>query len=104
MAREILEDCLTRFPNQFELVLIAVKRARQLARGSEAHLPWGNHKSTVLSLQEIAGRHVSREVMAEPDPPAMTQPGIRTELLPGLDDMSNDAGAPAYSKSAWRRP
>lgn len=104
MARETLEACLSRFPNQFELVLVAAKRARQLARGSEAHLPWGDHKSTVLSLQEIAAQHVSREVMAEPDPPAVTPPGIRVELLPGLDDMSNDAGPSAYSKPAWRRP
>jgi len=34
--------------------MVAAKRARQLARGAEAKLPWANHKSTVLSLQEIA--------------------------------------------------
>ena len=54
MARVTVEDCLARIPNQFELTLVAAKRARQLARGAEARQPWGSHKSTVLSLTEIA--------------------------------------------------
>jgi DNA-directed RNA polymerase subunit omega len=85
MARVTVEDCLARLPNQFELTLVAAKRARQLARGAEAHLPWANHKSTVLSLQEIAAGHVTRTVLAEPDLPAMQQAGIKLDLVPGLD-------------------
>ena len=56
MARVTVEDCLAQIPNQFDLTLVAAKRARQLARGAEARLPWGNHKSTVLSLREIESR------------------------------------------------
>ena len=57
-----VEDCLDRIPNQFELTLVAAKRARQLARGAEAKLPWGNHKSTVLSLKEIAHGYIDTGV------------------------------------------
>jgi len=58
MARVTVKVCLDRIPNQFELTLIAAKRSYQLARGAEAHMPWGNHKSTVLSLREVAEGHV----------------------------------------------
>ena len=34
MARVTVEDCLGAVDNRFELVLVAAKRARQLARGT----------------------------------------------------------------------
>ncbi len=86
MARITVEDCLDKIPNQFDLTLVAAKRARQLARGAEAHLPWGNHKSTVLSLREIAEGHVSRKVLEEIDLPAIQQPKMELEALdPSFD-------------------
>lgn len=86
MARVTVEDCLQRIPNQFELTLVAAKRARQLARGAEAKLPWGNHKSTVLSLREIAEGLTDRSVLDEPDLPAVQQPKIELEALdPSFD-------------------
>ncbi|TJY58944.1 DNA-directed RNA polymerase subunit omega [Sinimarinibacterium sp. CAU 1509] len=86
MARITVEDCLDKIPNQFDLTLVAAKRARQLARGAEAHLPWGNHKSTVLSLREIAEGHVSRTVLEEIDLPAIQQPKMELEALdPSFD-------------------
>ncbi|MDD3764161.1 MAG: DNA-directed RNA polymerase subunit omega [Nevskiales bacterium] len=86
MARVTVEDCLVLIPNQFDLTLVAAKRARQLARGAEAHLPWGNHKSTVLSLREIAEGHVGRGVLDEVDLPAVSQPKMELEALdPSFD-------------------
>lgn len=86
MARVTVEDCLVRIPNQFDLTLVAAKRARQLARGADAHLPWGNHKSTVLSLREIAEGHVGRTVLEEVDLPAVQQPKMELEALdPSFD-------------------
>ncbi|QHS10498.1 DNA-directed RNA polymerase subunit omega [Sinimarinibacterium sp. NLF-5-8] len=87
MARVTVEDCLALIPNQFELTLVAAKRARQLARGAEAHLPWGSHKSTVLSLREIAEGRVTRSVLDEVDLPAIGQPKMELEAL----DPSYDA-------------
>lgn len=86
MARVTVEDCLDKIPNQFDLTLVAAKRARQLARGAEARLPWGNHKSTVLSLREIAEGYTDRSVLEEADLPAVQQPKVELEALdPSFD-------------------
>jgi DNA-directed RNA polymerase subunit omega len=77
MARITVEDCLQNVPNLFQLVLVAARRARKLANGSEATLDWENDKPTVLALREIAAGHVGIEILDEPDlPPAPP------ELLP----------------------
>lgn len=86
MARVTVEDCLNRIPNQFELTLVAAKRARQLARGAEPFMPWDNHKSTVLSLREIAEGHIGLSVLDEVDLPALQQPKMELEALdPSFD-------------------
>jgi len=86
MARVTVEDCLNAIPNQFQLTLVAAKRARQLARGAEAHLPWGNHKSTVLALQEIASGKVTESVLDEQELPAVQAPKMELEALdPSFD-------------------
>lgn len=55
MARITIQDCLDKLDNRFKLVLLAAKRARQLALGgAESTLPWENDKSTVVALREIA--------------------------------------------------
>lgn len=71
MARVTVEDCLGAVDNRFELVLVAAKRARQLARGTaESALPWENDKPTVMALREIAAGHVTRDVLKMKDEPA----------------------------------
>ena len=64
MARVTVEDCLENVDNRFELVLVASKRARQLANGGESELEWENDKPTVLALREIAEGLVTPELMA----------------------------------------
>lgn len=73
MARVTVEDCLKNINNQFELTLVSAKRARQLARGADAKVPWGNHKSTVVALREVAEELTGTEVLAENDPPPVPQ-------------------------------
>jgi len=80
MARVTVEDCLARIPNHFDLCLVAAKRARQLARGADAHMPWGTHKSTVLTLKEIAEGFVDTAVLAEADLPAIRVSQVEMEL------------------------
>jgi DNA-directed RNA polymerase subunit omega len=60
MARITVEDCLEVVDNRFELVLMASKRARQLAKGADPAIDNGEHedKPTVLALREIAARKV----------------------------------------------
>ena len=54
MARLTVEDCLENVDNRYDLVLLASKRARQLANGAEALVPENNDKVTVIALREIA--------------------------------------------------
>jgi DNA-directed RNA polymerase subunit omega len=54
MARITVEDCLGCVDNRFELVLIAARRARELALGREPLIPWENDKPTVVALRELA--------------------------------------------------
>ena len=86
MARVTVNDCLTQVPSHFDLTLIAAKRARQLARGAEARLPWGDHKSTVLALREIAAGHVDASVLSEAELPVVRVPSVEFEPLDPVSD------------------
>lgn len=71
MARVTVEDCLGNVENRFELVLLAAKRARQLARTAvEPFVPQGNDKFTVLALREIAAGHTKFEDSKEIEKPS----------------------------------
>ncbi len=65
MARITVEDCADRVPNMFQLVLIAAKRARQLANGAEPMVEWENDKPTVVALREIAEGYIDESIMEE---------------------------------------
>ncbi len=68
MARVTVEDCLEHVDNRFQLVMLATKRARQIAtKGSEPMVPEENDKPTVLALREIAAGLVSRDLLNEVD-------------------------------------
>ncbi len=58
MARITVEDCLARVDNRFELVLIAARRARDLALGQATLLDVKGDKltdkPTVIALRELA--------------------------------------------------
>jgi DNA-directed RNA polymerase subunit omega len=69
MARITVEDCLEKIPNLFQLVLVAAKRARQLANGAHPMVDWENDKPTVVSLREIADGYVTEEILTQRDKP-----------------------------------
>jgi DNA-directed RNA polymerase subunit omega len=70
MARVTVEDCLDNVDNRFQLVLVATKRARQLARGTvEPTLAWENDKVTVMALREIAEGHIDASILDMDDQP-----------------------------------
>jgi len=66
MARITVEDCLEKVPNRFELVLLAVRRAKQLLKGARP-LVEDNNKEVVTALREVAGEKV-RMVYEDPAP------------------------------------
>lgn len=67
MARVTVEDCLPYVDNRFDLVLVASRRARQLASGATSLLEGEDDKPTVLALREIAAGIMSHAVLDEID-------------------------------------
>jgi DNA-directed RNA polymerase subunit omega len=67
MARITVEDCLEHVVNRFELVLVASKRAREIAvQGAQPMVEWENDKPTVVALREIAeGLHRAESLLSK---------------------------------------
>ncbi|OOZ42309.1 DNA-directed RNA polymerase subunit omega [Solemya pervernicosa gill symbiont] len=63
MARVTVEDCLEKVDNQFQLVLVATKRARQISNGADPMLPAENDKPTVIALREIEAGLVDASIL-----------------------------------------
>lgn len=106
MARITVEDCLDNVDNRFQLVLVATKRARQLAHGRHSELEWGNDKPTVLALREIAAGLVGPAILDEVTATEHGAPGgiseaeamAETTLAP--EDTGADEESPAQAPSA----
>ena len=69
MARITVEDCVANIPNKFQLVLVAAKRARQLANGAQPMVEWENDKPTVVALREVAEGYVTESILEEREQP-----------------------------------
>ena len=66
MARVTVEDCLEHVKNRFELVMVASKRARDIAvRGAQPLVEWENDKPTVVALREIAQGLVGSDILVD---------------------------------------
>ena len=69
MARITVEDCLDVVDNRFELVVLASRRARQLAKGADPTIDNSEHedKPTVLALREIAAGQIDEALIERVD-------------------------------------
>ncbi|MCW8831796.1 MAG: DNA-directed RNA polymerase subunit omega [Colwellia sp.] len=68
MARVTVEDAVEKIGNRFDLVLVASRRARQIATGGKDPLvEVENDKPTVLALREIEAGLISTESMDSSD-------------------------------------
>ena len=54
MARVTVEDCVTKIPNRFQLVMMAAQRSRELSVGGELTVDRDDDKNPVVALREIA--------------------------------------------------
>ncbi|EIT68620.1 MULTISPECIES: DNA-directed RNA polymerase subunit omega [Hydrocarboniphaga] len=84
MARVTTEDCQLHISNPFTLTQVAAKRARQLARGATSQLPFEDHKSTVVALQEIARGLVDASILGQADLPLVEAPKLELDSLDNL--------------------
>ena len=68
MARVTVEDAVEKIGNRFDLVLVASRRARQIATGGKEPLvDVENDKPTVLALREIEAGLITNDVMDTSD-------------------------------------
>jgi len=94
MARVTVEDCLENVDNRFELVLVASKRARQVAMGAAPLLEEENDKPTVIALREIAENLVNAEILNEVEPVA-TEEELVEEMSVDDQEIAATTGAAA---------
>lgn len=98
MARVTVEDCVDKIPNQFDLILLAAHRAREITAGSELTVPRNNDKNAVVALREIAEETLtveslfkaaieSHQTQIEVDEPEEDQMAL---LMGGEDDTPED--------------
>ena len=66
MARVTVQDAVEIVGNRFDLIMLATKRARELATGGkDAKVPWDNDKPTVVALREIEKGLISNQILAD---------------------------------------
>ena len=66
MARITVEDALEKIESRYDLIVLAAKRARQLAIGGrKATLDWEDDKPTVMALREIEAGTVTSDNINE---------------------------------------
>ena len=63
MARVTIQDAVEIVGNRFDLIMLATKRARELANGKDPKVEWDNDKPTVVALREIEAGLISQEIM-----------------------------------------
>ena len=65
MARVTVEDCVTKVPNRFDLVLLAGQRAREISAGAPLTIERDRDKNPVVALREIAEETVTADDLRE---------------------------------------
>jgi DNA-directed RNA polymerase subunit omega len=94
MARVTVEDCLDKVDNRFQLVLVATKRARQLANGVQPLVEWENDKPTIVALREIADGLINASILDEPTHQTMEEEAGEEMAMITDDEPVVEAEAP----------
>jgi len=99
MARITVEDCIRHYPNRFEMVLLASRRARQLMRGLPPVIAdEESHKPTVQALREIGDGKITWEDLFD------LEERERERLAALPEDENEDADPISDSNRSSSRP
>jgi DNA-directed RNA polymerase subunit omega len=98
MARVTVEDCLDKVDNRFQLVLVATKRARQLANGVQPLVEWENDKPTIVALREIAEGLIGPSILDEPIHPVFEEEETEEQAEAGAEDKVKAEAAAAAAE------
>jgi DNA-directed RNA polymerase subunit omega len=103
MARVTVEDCLDKVDNRFQLVLVATKRARQLANGVQPLVEWENDKPTIVALREIAEGLIGPSILDEPIHPVFEEEVTEEQADGEAEKLASPAGEiPAAADEAQK--
>ena len=81
MARVTVQDCITKIPNRFDLVIAAAQRSREISNGIPIEVERDNDKNPVVSLREIAEEAVDPETLQERFIRSMQKNIIKEEVI-----------------------
>jgi DNA-directed RNA polymerase subunit omega len=65
VARVTVEDCIRVVPSQYDLVLLASRRAYKIQQGSQPFVERKKHAATTLALIEIAEKAINAEKLED---------------------------------------
>jgi DNA-directed RNA polymerase subunit omega len=85
MARVTVEDCIEVVPNRFDLVLLAARRAREIAAGAHLTVDRNKDRNPVVALREIAELTVSLPNLQESLIKGLQRNPFRSEIDEDLD-------------------
>lgn len=82
MARVTVQDAVEVVGNRFDLIMLAAKRARQIADGThDPKVEWDNDKPTVVALREIEEGLTTAETVAADERAAEQEQETRPVLF-----------------------
>ena len=90
MARVTVQDCITKIPNRFDLVVAAAQRSREISNGIQIEVERNNDKNPVVSLREIAGEAVDPNTLQERFIRSMQKNIIKDEVVPDEETSLED--------------
>lgn len=81
MARVTVQDAVEKVGNRFDLIMLAAKRARQIATGGhDPKVDWDNDKPTVVALREIE-KELTTKATVEADERSAEQEHLSRPVL-----------------------
>ena len=81
MARVTVQDCITKIPNRFDLVIAAAQRSREISNGIPIEVERDNDKNPVVSLREIAVDAIDPSTLQERFIRSMQKNIIKEEVV-----------------------
>jgi len=100
MARVTVQDCITKIPNRFDLVVAAAQRSREISNGIQIEVERNNDKNPVVSLREIAGDVVDPNTLQERFIRSMQKNIIKEEVISEEETSLEDEFAAYLNESS----
>ncbi len=99
MARVTIEDCIKNIENRFDLVVVAARRAREVAAGAPITVERDNDKNPVVALREIAEGTLDISQLRESVVKGMQRAVLSSAFAHGMDE--GDVEEDTFQANQW---